>query len=118
MCGKYYVYELAEPDGHVFYVGKGTGSRMEQHEKEAMGNSPVVHNSRKVETIRQVMAKGGKVLKNKVADCISSEALAYAIEYERLLIYGYKNLTNRSGVDSRGKFLFQQVTGKTRQDYD
>lgn len=34
--GKYYRYELVDPrTGKVFYVGKGTGDRMYQHEKAA-----------------------------------------------------------------------------------
>jgi hypothetical protein len=34
--GPFYVYVLADPrDGHIFYVGKGTGDRLEAHGREA-----------------------------------------------------------------------------------
>ena len=33
--GQFYVYTLAYPDGKVFYVGKGSGYRIDQHEMEA-----------------------------------------------------------------------------------
>ena len=32
----YYVYTLAYPDGTVFYVGKGSGNRIQHHEQEAL----------------------------------------------------------------------------------
>lgn len=31
----FYVYTLAYPDSKVFYVGKGTGKRIDDHEREA-----------------------------------------------------------------------------------
>jgi len=34
MKTEFYVYELIEPDGDVFYVGKGQGLRMYQHVKD------------------------------------------------------------------------------------
>ena len=34
---KYYVYHLIDPrDNSVFYIGKGTGNRINDHQKEAL----------------------------------------------------------------------------------
>jgi hypothetical protein len=63
--GKYYGYTLADPDGTVFYVGKGKGNRIHFHEEAALGEHFDV-NQRKCALIREIQAQGKQVVKRKV----------------------------------------------------
>jgi hypothetical protein len=74
----YYVYTLAYPDGTVFYVGKGTGRRMYQHEGDAFSAFPV--NPGKAAVIRDIIDSGQEVLKTAVAE-FESELDAYILEW-------------------------------------
>jgi hypothetical protein len=87
---KYYVYELIDPrDDSVFYVGKGTGDRLDQHEKEtAKGVS-----SKKCNKIRSIESAGFKIRKRKVASFFD-EHDAYAFEAAKIVEYGKASLTN------------------------
>ena len=79
---KFYVYTLAYPDGTVFYVGKGSKSRIMNHEADAR-NPDRAHTyySRKSEIIRKIWEEGGQVLKQKVA-FFDNEDEAFAFEQE------------------------------------
>lgn len=60
--GSYYTYVLLRPDGVSFYVGKGRGSRMLQHELEAMRQSNLKRtNPHKCNTIRSIVSRGQQV---------------------------------------------------------
>lgn len=99
--GKYYVYEQAYPDdfldqalaGTIFYVGKGTGNRIDFHEEAARG----MHfdaNQQKCAIIREIQAQGKQVVKRKVYET-DVEMDAYPYEWILIhLIYGAENLTN------------------------
>ena len=110
----YYVYELAldfpedSPlfplSGWVFYVGKGTGARIDQHEKETrlklIGRARRKRNglgeyTHKHKMILLAWDHAGRVIKNKVATRLTEEE-AYAIEAERINIYGMEYLTNEA----------------------
>lgn len=93
----YYVYTLAYPDGTVFYVGKGSGYRMTQHESEALRGVQ----SPKCDVIRKIIATGEKILKRKVLEHLTESE---ALDEERKLIelYGEKHLTN-IGLERRCK---------------
>lgn len=102
---KYYVYTLTDPrDGAVFYVGKGSGNRIDAHEAEARAKTFYVVNSPKCERIRAIEAAGLKVVKAKVALFVD-EAPAYA--YESRLIETLPNLTN-GGAQFRSGFVWQR----------
>lgn len=107
---KHYVYTHAYPDGTVFYVGKGTGDRIYQHVSEARRGV----DSLKCEIIRSILAKGEKVLREKVAE-FDNEQDAFIYEWGLInLIYGYDNLANvceggNGGVVERTR-LYKQVT--------
>ncbi len=62
---KYYVYTLAYPNGEVFYIGKGTGDRLHQHEYEAARSgkeaSYYYNNPEKHAIIREIWAQGKQV---------------------------------------------------------
>ncbi len=88
MEAKWYVYELYDPrDDSVFYVGKGSGNRINTHESEAK-NGVCSHKCNK---IRSLWRQNLKVGKRKVA-YFWNEADAYRHEAE--LITSYDNLTN------------------------
>lgn len=94
----YYIYELVDPrDGSVFYVGKGKGGRIDQHEVEARKG----RQSRKCDKIREIEAAGGKIIKRKVSKH-TCEVEAYEAEIERISLYGLSNLTNVSGGGGAG----------------
>ena len=49
---KWYVYQLIDPrNNKVFYIGKGTGNRIHEHEKEA-SNGVCSHKCHKINKIR------------------------------------------------------------------
>jgi len=77
---KYYVYELIDPrNNKVFYVGKGKGKRVFEHEKEAIKGS--MH--RKCVLIREILNSNLKVI-NKIVKYFDEEQKAY--DYEVKLI--------------------------------
>lgn len=86
---RFYVYTLAYPDGTVFYVGKGTGNRINEHELEARRGAK----SYKCNVIRQVERDGGKVVKTVVQNGMTDEA-AYLLEIDLIRMYGREHLTN------------------------
>ena len=63
---KYYVYELSDSmDGKVFYVGKGTGNRIGDHEKEAKRGV----SSKKCNKIRSILNAGRVINKELTNGC-------------------------------------------------
>jgi len=87
---RFYIYELCDPvAGDVFYVGKGSGNRLYNHEDEARRG---VH-SRKCNRIRDIWAAGGVVHRSIVAR-FDDENEALQAEFERIAAIGLENLTN------------------------
>jgi hypothetical protein len=90
---EFYVYTLADSrDNIIFYVGKGTGSRMTAHKsiarKDTRKSKFRVYNK-----IRKILLEGGDVLTEKV---FKTNCQKEAYEYEMKLIkkIGRNNLTN------------------------
>lgn len=111
----FYTYTLSYPDGRVFYVGKGQGKRIHQHEWEAKNG----YRSYKCNVIRKIWREGGKVVKTRVFKTRNEED---ALIYEWVLInlvYGRDNLTNLtdggegiSGLSESGrKSIAEKLTG-------
>jgi hypothetical protein len=89
---RWYVYALSDPrDGAVFYVGKGCGNRMHQHEREAA--RPTTRCSRKIDRIRSIVADGAEVQKQMLARFWDEQA-AYDHETDLIDEIGLANLTN------------------------
>lgn len=95
---RHYVYTLAYPNGRVFYVGKGIGQRILEHETEARRGVK----SEKCDIIRDIWAKGGEVVKRNVGLFASDEE---ALKYEHHLISSLDGLVNVS----RGSGDFSEV---------
>lgn len=88
----WYVYELIDPvNGATFYVGKGKGARVDQHEKDAAKSTEVC--SKKIRKIKDIWACGLKVSKRFNAFFWDEQA-AYDHETDLIDEYGLENLTN------------------------
>ena len=108
----HYVYTLAYPDGHVFYIGKGTRNRIHFHEREAQHGIK----SHKCNTIRKIWASGGQVVKRKIAYFATHDE---AITLEIALIFlmrPYGGLVNETdGGDGTIGLTRNPHTEETRQ---
>jgi hypothetical protein len=80
MNDDYYVYVLRRLSGIPFYIGKGRGRRMHQHEQEAQGRR---YKSRKSNIVRKFLFSGVTVPKDKVAIGLTCDQ---ALSLERRLI--------------------------------
>ena len=83
--GEYYVYSLIDPRNRkVFYIGRGTGNRIFEHEKL------------KLKTIAEIQATGLEVEK-VIIKCNLTESEAFASEAALINIFNYvenSRLTN------------------------
>lgn len=111
---RFYVYTLTDPrNGEVFYVGKGCGRRMHQHEKDCRAGR--VLNGRKHQRIAEVVASGHQVIAAKVQTGLSE---GEALDAEKALIrsIGIRNLTNIfAGQDSVESQLIELTKIRYRQ---
>src|SRR5258708_37431663 len=89
---EYYVYTLAKPDGTVFYVGKGKGHRITQHEYDARKGIQ----SAKCDVIREIWATGGEVTKTKHGEFVKESD---ALSYESYLIKTYRDTLTNEDTD-------------------
>lgn len=92
---QFYVYTLSRPStdkwpNEVFYVGKGTKSRIFDHEEEALRGKK----SKKCSAIRDVWAQGGQVQKTMLYQTgVESDALIY--EWVLInMVFASNTLTN------------------------
>lgn len=87
---RWYVYELIDPRTDlVFYVGKGSGNRIDHHEKETLRGVC----SKKINKIKSIINKKLAIKKQKIA-YFCDEQMAYDYETDRIDFYGLENLTN------------------------
>ena len=85
-----YVYALVDPrDSAVFYIGKGNGRRMYQHEREVMRGK--ANNAAKTGRIAEILAAGLRVVCQVLA-VFKTDAEAF--KAERAFIAAHANLTN------------------------
>ncbi len=90
MISKYYVYELIDPESvKVFYVGKGSGARINSHERDARHGIP----GPRFDYIRTLWAKNLEP-KKKIVERFSIEKDAFRAERTLIAHYGLDNLTN------------------------
>lgn len=83
-----HVYALVDSlSGSVFYVGKGHGRRMFNHEADARRGKP----GAKCDKIREIISSGGSV-EYRVLAVFNTDSEAF--EAEKMFIADYANLTN------------------------
>jgi hypothetical protein len=109
----FYVYELRDATGVPFYVGKGSGRRIFQHEINARAGK-VSHVCCKIRHLWSLNQKVGRV---KVFETDSEEA---AFQEERRLIayYGREKLTNETdggdGTSNPSKEVREKIASSRR----
>jgi hypothetical protein len=106
---KYYVYELRDSRDHLpFYVGKGKGRRVQQHEKNARNGKDMPCCKR----IRSIWEGGGQVEREIIFET-DDEVQAYEKEKARIEELGIDNLTNV--VRGGGATLPEEVSMSRRK---
>lgn len=102
----FYVYKLLTPQKEVFYVGKGEGFRVLQHEKEVFKKSFQVHtNWKKLNKIASILYSGKSVL-YQIDSWHFCENSSYLREDDLILLHERANpwlFTNSDGNRWRGK---------------
>jgi len=108
----FYVYGLVNPiTGKMFYIGKGCGKRLFEHERKVINNNKYVGNKHLTNTIKLIISSGlaiGYVILYNTND----ESVAY--EKEQYFISEYKNesLTNiHSGGRGRSSGKIENTYG-------
>ncbi len=85
--GDYYVYGLIDPrNRRLFYIGKGTGNRVFEHERESQGNPD--SEKLKLRTIAEIKDAGLDVEKI-IINCNLTEAEAFAAEAALINAFNY-----------------------------
>lgn len=99
---RFYVYILCRPNGKPFYVGKGSGRRVFDHDSEARSG----HQCHKCNIIRKIWRQGGEVQRYTVFTTDDQDE-AYAYEQDLIAQYGRKNLANGTdgGEGGRGRVV-------------
>lgn len=96
--GDYYVYGLIDPrTNQVFYIGKGTGNRVFEHEKECLSNP----NSEKLKlkTISEIHSAGMSV-KKIIINSNLTESEAFAAEAALINAFNFVNDTGLTNIVS------------------
>ncbi len=102
----YYVYIHAYPDERIFYVGKGQGNRIFDHEAEARKGVQ----SHKCNVIREIWLSSGQVIKRKIGFFMTMEA---AMNFEGLLIDTIPGLVNKAS----GQNLVELTVSEKDKEY-
>jgi hypothetical protein len=94
----YYVYALADPDGGIFYVGKGKGDRVYQHAVQARTVGDEKPEELKLNTIKRIhrrgQAVGIEIVRHGLTDKEAFEVEAAVMDMLRLTGH---HLTNTAG---------------------
>jgi hypothetical protein len=94
--GEYYVYGLIDPRNRkIFYIGKGTGNRIFEHERESQGNPE--SEKLKLKTIAEIQSVGLDVEK-VIIKCNLTESEAFASEAALINIFNYVEGTRLTNI--------------------
>lgn len=105
---RFYVYILCRPNGKPFYVGKGSGKRIFDHDAEARGGC----DCHKCRIIRKIWRNGGEIQRYTMLTT-DNEQEAFDYERELIALHGRKNLANGTdggeGMSGRIVMLAERV---------
>lgn len=94
--GEYYVYGLIDPRNRkMFYIGKGTGNRVFEHERESRGNAE--SEKLKLKTIAEIKAADLEVEK-VIINCNLTESEAFAAEAALINAFNYVESTKLTNI--------------------
>jgi len=105
----FYVYALFREDGRVFYIGKGRGRRLADHEMAARRGDRGYRNA----VIREMQARGIELIRTKIHDGLT-EDVAHAYEIALIAAIGrhpHGPLTNLTD-GGEGFVGFKHATGR------
>ena len=103
----FYVYVLTRPNGDPFYVGKGTGDRIVEHEREARRGC----DCRKCRVIRKIWRSGGQIQRSIIFET-DDEAAALAQERAVIAFFGRENLVNHTDGGEGSVNLSEEARAK------
>ncbi len=116
--GEYYVYGLIDPrNKRIFYIGKGRGNRVFEHERECLNNANI--EKLKLQTISEIKNAGFEVEKVIINFNLSEEE-AFAAEASLINAFNYignMNLTNiiagHHSAEALSVERFEKIYGAT-----
>ena len=110
--GKFYVYTLSDTE-KVFYVGKGSGKRLQTTLNPNFGNTKSTYKSNKLKKLYQEH----KIVVPSVLFTTNNEAKAFEVERELIKYFGKENLCNltEGGDGLAGLSFSEEHKNKIRQ---
>lgn len=116
MNNKFYIYTLSDPrDGEIFYVGKGCGDRLSQHEKDCRNGR--VNNAHKHLRIQSIIGSGHRV-QTEIVQSGLTEPESFSAERRLIQQIGFANLTNVSPGEytaiEKSKAIAQVALGRLK----
>ena len=96
VLGEYYVYGLIDPrNKKIFYIGKGTGNRVFEHERESQGSPD--SEKLKLKTIDEIKRAGLEVEKIIIHSNLT-ESEAFAAEAALINVFNYVSDTGLTNI--------------------
>jgi len=111
----FYVYKLVEAStGQVFYIGKGTGDRMFNHEYRVR-RGEVYPNKHLYNKIKSILDRRDYVIPVRIF-ISTDENLCYDVEIEIIAEYGLENLCNIMEGGSITWQIYKEIKRKYKKN--
>ena len=103
----FYVYELVLLNGQIFYVGKGSSTRIDHH-RYVLARSHLKEYQRNVYKRMRVFL-AGREFEERIVFMTDDETAALLKEHDLILHYGFENLVNTQSHAFTGRKLKPEV---------